>query len=139
MDKFNKIRPVALGIVIRDGKVLASKGYDKAKDIHFYRVIGGGIELFEKSSEALKREFLEETGANITIEELLEVEENIFTYNGMRGHEITFIYKATMDEKDYKETYYEEGDSSCLIEWVDINDIKSGETIIYPTSVTKYL
>ena len=31
MDKFRGIRPIALGIVVRDGKVLASEGFDKVK------------------------------------------------------------------------------------------------------------
>lgn len=139
MDKFKEIRPIALGIVVRNGKVLASKGYDKVKGIHFYRAIGGGIEFLEKSNETLKREFMEEIGANVTVGEFLGVDENIFTFNGKQGHELIFLYRVTLDENDYKEVYYEEGDTNYPIEWVDLEDIKSGKTIIYPTLVTKYL
>ena len=57
MDKFKEIRPIALGLAIRDGKVLVSEGYDKVKNQTFYRCLGGGIEFLEKSDEALKREF----------------------------------------------------------------------------------
>ncbi len=31
MDKFKEIRPVVLGIVRKDNKILVSKGYDKVK------------------------------------------------------------------------------------------------------------
>lgn len=139
MDKFKEIRPVVLGLATRDGKLLSSKGYDKVKGIHFYRAIGGGIEFLEKSDEALKREFKEEIGADVTVEEFLGIDENIFTFNGKQGHEIIFLYNVSLDEKDYKETYFEEDDEGCPIEWVDIEDIKSGKTILYPTSAVKYL
>lgn len=139
MDKFKGIRPIVLGIAVRNGKVLASRGYDKVKGISFYRAIGGGIEFLEKSNEALKREFKEEIGADITVGDFLGVDENIFTFDGKKGHELIFLYYVTLDEKDYKEIYYEEGDQNFPIEWVDIDDIKSGKTIIYPTPVVKYL
>lgn len=139
MDKFKGIRPITLGIVVREGKILASEGYDAVKGIHFYRAIGGGIEFLEKSNETLKREFMEEIGANVTVNEFLGVEENIFTFNGKQGHELIFLYRVTLDEKDYKQIYYEEGDTSYPIVWVDVDDIKSGKAIIYPTSVAKYL
>lgn len=139
MDKFKEIRPVALGIAVRDGKLLASKGYDEVKKVHFYRAIGGGIEFLEKSDEALKREFMEEINANVTVDEFLGISENIFTFNGKQGHELIFLYRVILDESDYKEVYFEEGDTNFPIEWVDIENFKSGKAIIYPTLITKYL
>ena len=139
MDKFRGIRPVALGIVVRNGKVLASEGYDKVKGVHFWRAIGGGIEFLEKSNQTLKREFMEEIGANVTVGDFLGVDENIFTFDGKQGHELIFLYRVILDENDYKEVYYEEGDTNHPIKWVDVSDLKSGKEIIYPTSVVKYL
>ena len=80
MDKFKEIRPIALGLAIKDGKVLVSEGYDKVKDQTFYRCLGGGIEFLEKSEEALKREFKEEIDADIIVKDFLELSENIFTF-----------------------------------------------------------
>jgi len=48
MDKFQTIRPIVLGLVIRDGKVLVREGYDTKKNQTFYRALGGGIEFDEK-------------------------------------------------------------------------------------------
>ena len=45
MDKFKEIRPVVLGIAIKNGKILVSEGYDKVKKKTFYRCLGGGIEF----------------------------------------------------------------------------------------------
>ena len=59
MDKFKEIRPVVLGLVRRNNKILVSEGHDKNKNETFYRCLGGGIEFLEKSQDALKREFKE--------------------------------------------------------------------------------
>ena len=39
MDKFKEIRPIVLGIVKKDNKVLVSKGYDEVKDEGEYRYV----------------------------------------------------------------------------------------------------
>ena len=71
MDKFKEIRPIVLGIVKKDNKILVSEGYDKTKNETFYRSIGRGIEFLENSKDALKREFKEEL--NIDIIELMNL------------------------------------------------------------------
>lgn len=71
MDKFKEIRPIVLGIAQKDNKILVSEGYDKIKKEIFYRCIGGGIEFLEKSKDALKREFKEELGIDIIVEDYL--------------------------------------------------------------------
>jgi len=37
MNKFKEIRPIALGLAIKNEKVLVSEGYDKVKNQTFYR------------------------------------------------------------------------------------------------------
>lgn len=57
MFKENNLRKIALGIAIKDNKVLVKKGHDKIEQIDFYRCLGGGIEENETSLEAVKRKF----------------------------------------------------------------------------------
>lgn len=95
------IRPSALGIIKKDGYVLASKHLDNVINQEFCRLFGGGIEFGEKSKDALKREFLEELGAVTINEKFLCVVENIFVYNGEQGHEITFLYEVDFEDKIY--------------------------------------
>ena len=140
MDKFKEIRPIVLGLAIRDGKLLVSEGYDSKKDSHFYRCLGGGIEFQETSEEALKREFMEEIGIEINVKKLLGVAENIFTYEGKKGHELVFMYEIEIPDELYKEKYVqdEDGDIGEAI-WVDINDFKDRSKIIYPEDIFKYI
>lgn len=139
MNKFKEIRPIALGLAIKDGKVLVSEGYDKVKNQTFYRCLGGGIEFLEKSDEALKREFKEEIDADIVVKDLLDVTENIFTYEGKDAHELIFIYNVDIDDSDYKEEYSIIDETDSIAKWIDISKFKNKEAILYPTEVIKYL
>lgn len=139
MDKFKEIRPIALGLAIKNGKVLVSEGYDKTKNQRFYRCLGGGIEFLEKSDEALKREFREEIDADIIVKELLDVAENIFTYEGKNAHELIFIYSIDIKDSDYKEEYSIIDMQNHIAKWIDIQDFKSKKYILYPEEIIKYL
>ena len=139
MDKFKEIRPIALGLAIKNNKVLVSEGYDKVKDQTFYRCLGGGIEFLEKSDEALKREFKEEIGADITVKDFLGLEENIFTFNGKHGHELIFIYNVEIKDEDYQEEYTIIDEVNSYAIWMDIEQFKNKQEILYPETVIKYL
>lgn len=139
MDKFKEIRPIVLGLAIKDGKLLVSEGYDKVKNQTFYRCLGGGIEFLEKSDVALKREFLEEIGANVTVKDFLGVTENIFTFNGKDGHEIAFFYAVDINDCDVKEVYNILDMPNHIAKWIDIDDFKNKKAILYPEDVLKFL
>ena len=140
MDKFKEIRPIALGLAVKNNKLLVSEGFDKVKNETFYRCLGGGIEFLEKSSDALKREFKEEIGANIIIKDFLGVSENIFTYKGKNAHELILFYSIDILDQDYKEEY-EINDNSgrYKAKWIDIQEFKDKSKILYPEDVFKYL
>ncbi len=139
MDKFKEIRPIALGVAVRDNKLLVSEGYDKIKNETFYRCLGGGIEFAEKGEEALKREFVEEIDAKITVNKLIGISENIFTFQGKKAHEIVLLYSINLDDSDYKEEYkiLDEKDSKAV--WVDIDDFKNNKKILYPENMVNYI
>lgn len=139
MDKFKEIRPIVLGIVKKENKVLVSEGYDKVKKEVFYRSVGGGIEFLEKSEDALKREFKEELNIDINVGKFLGISENIFTYNGKNAHELILLYDAYIKDADYKEKYHIiDDDCETDAVWIDIDKFTSGELKIYPEQVFKY-
>jgi len=136
----DSIRGLSVVIIERDGKVLISTGYDKVKDKRFYRFLGGGIDFNETSLHAIKREIKEELGLELKNYQLLNISENIFTFNGEPGHEICFIYKADFkDESNYKRDdfvildAYPDGE----VIWLKLNldNIK----MIKPPGAEKYL
>ena len=141
MNKFKQIRPIVLGVIIKDNKILVNEGYDEITNPKFYRCLGGGIEFQESSIEALKREFLEEIGKEIIIKDFLGLAENIFTFNGKPGHEIVLFYSADFKPSDYQEEYVmiEDNEEPQKAFWMNIDDFKNGNSTIYPTEVLKYI
>ncbi len=140
MDKFKEIRPIALGIAIKNNKLLVGEGFDKIKNQTFYRCLGGGIEFLEKSSDALKREFKEEIGADITVKDFIGISENIFTYQGKNAHELILFYLIEISDNDYKEEYHiADEDDSGIAKWIDINEFKNKNKILYPEEIFKYI
>lgn len=140
MNKFKEIRPVVLGIARNGNKILVSEGHDKVKNQVFYRCLGGGIEFLEKSDVALKREYKEELGIDIAVGEFLGIAENIFNFQGNDAHELVLFYNIKLKDEDIKERYRildEEDDGDTY--WIDIDEFKNKEKILYPEQILKYL
>jgi len=140
MNKIESIRGLALGIIRKGDKILVSPGYDKCKNEYFYRPLGGGIEFGENSQEALKREFKEELNAELKECRLITVTENIFTYEGQKGHEICFIYEAQFtDSSLYEIEEFRILDSTIdgKAVWKDLAELH--KAIVYPDGINKYL
>lgn len=140
MNKFKEIRPIVLGLAIKDNKLLVSEGFDNVKNQTFYRCLGGGIEFLEKSTDALKREFQEEINIDIAIKNFLGISENIFTYEGKNAHELVLYYNIDILDKDYKDEYIvidDNGQSKAV--WIDVDEFKNGNKILYPEEVFKYI
>ena len=130
MDKFKEIRPIALGLDIKNNKLLVSEGFDKVKNETFYRCLGGGIEFLEKSEEALKREFLEEINVDITVKDFLGILENIFTYQGKKAHELVLFYSIEISDENYQEEYKVIDDhGETIAKWIDINEFNGMENV----------
>lgn len=68
------------------------------------------------------------------------ISENIFTYEGKNAHEIIFFYNIKIKEEDFKEKYHIIDDNSeSDAYWVDINEFKNNNKILYPKEIFKYL
>lgn len=140
MDKFKIIRPVVLGIAKHNNRILVSPGYDKITEQTFYRCLGGGIEFLETSEEALKREYKEELGIDIEVGEFCGIAENIFTFEGNNAHELVLFYNIKIKDSDFKENYCVQEDGEIKeAYWIDIDEFKSNNKILYPKQIFNYL
>lgn len=140
MNKFKEIRPIVLGLAIKNNKLLVAEGYDDIKKQTFYRCLGGGIEFLEESKTALKREFLEELNIDITINKFLGISENIFTYNGQNGHELILFYSIDISDEDFKNEYHIlDNENKNIVKWINIDEFKNKNKILYPEEVFKYI
>jgi len=137
-----QIRPLALGIVWRGDELLVFEGYDHATDETFYRPLGGGIEFGERSRQALRREFREELGVELTDVRYLATTENIFTCNGQRGHEIILLYEATLaDPSFYERETLEVHEENEIVPacWMPLRKVQADGLLLYPDGLLELL
>lgn len=121
---------------------MATQGYDTVRKEIFYRPIGGGINFGETSRQALIREVKEELNTKITALKQIGIFENIFTYQGKRGHEIIYVYDAKfVDPKFYskkKIVVNEEGVKSNA-DWLKISDLAKKNILLYPVELKELI
>lgn len=88
-----RVRVRVGGICIKDDRILLLRHEGVGPDDYLWAPPGGGAEMGEKLPENLKREFLEETGLEIAVGELLFVNE--FMDNPLHAIELFFRVKVT--------------------------------------------
>lgn len=135
-----KIRPLALAKIQNEkGQFLLLRALDKVKNEIFYRPLGGGIEFQETGREAVEREFLEELGLKIIVGDQVNIFENIFTYEGYKGHEIVFLFEARfMDQSVYNKNELDIVESEKIIGkavWRSLKEIEAEGAKIYSIGV----
>ena len=141
-NKKAKIRVIALGVIIKDNLIFLSQGYDETKKQIFYRALGGGVKFGESSIEALKREFQEEINASLTNINYLASLENIFIYNGNKGHEIIQLYQCDFAQTkfyDLEELTFKEKNRTKKAGWINVEKCKTGEILVVPPEFLNYI
>ena len=78
-------------MIIKDNKILLHKNDNKDN----YCLPGGGVKFLESSEEAIIREIKEETGLDIKVDSFVSTIESIFEKDGIKFHEVYFIYKGS--------------------------------------------
>jgi len=135
MNQEEKIVIKALCFFHQDDRILVSKFFDRVKNENFYRILGGGVNFFETGEAGVRREIQEELFSEIENLRLIDIVENIFTYNGKRGHEIVFLYAGDLKRQELysqnsihivEETY--EMDA----EWISLEKIINEKIPLYP-------
>lgn len=132
-----EIRVKAMCLFYHDGKILVSRGHDPVKKEDFFRILGGSMNFFETSEEAVRREIREELQSEIEDLKFFEVIENLFIYRGGKGHQITFLYTGRLARKELHQQnpiHIVEETHEFDAEWVPVEDVLTGKTPLYPST-----
>lgn len=142
--KKNKIRPLAICVFRHEGRILVAESYDEVKRQTFYRPLGGGIEFGEHSADTIRRELMEEIGAEVGELWYLGTLENIFVFNGQPGHEIVQVYDGVLKKPGMYEQAVIVGEEAEIGQvfraiWKSIAEFGEGKSILYPTGLLELL
>ena len=142
--KKKRIRPLAICVFLKNDCILVAEGYDPVKKQSFFRPLGGGIEFGEYSEQTIRRELLEEIGAEVSDLKYLGTLENVYVFNGTPGHEIIQIYDGMLSDPGlYEKTEIigreEDINDSFRAVWKNIHEFGAGKSILYPTGLLEML
>jgi ADP-ribose pyrophosphatase YjhB (NUDIX family) len=139
IDTKGHIRTQALALIRRGDRILVERCHDWVKDEWFCRLLGGTVEFGEKAPETVRRELLEELGAEADVGRLVATIENIFTFGGAAGHEICLVYECTLrDERFYEldewkaEEMTPDGPMTHDVAWKAVDSFGREGEILYP-------
>lgn len=136
------VRVKAVCVFSHNDRILAIDAFDPAAEQHFWVPIGGRVEFGETSREAIVREVREELSAEVGDLELLGVLENIFTYDGEKGHEIVFVYDGQLAQRSFYEATTLKGvegnGEEFIAHWIDPTDPDHGRPL-YPDGMVELL
>jgi ADP-ribose pyrophosphatase YjhB (NUDIX family) len=136
------VRPIAICVIRRGDEILVFEARDEARDLTFYRPLGGGIEFGERSDDAVRREFQEEIGTELDELRMLTVIENRFEFEGKACHEIVFVYEATLADPDLydRQTFVVTEETGTLLGvWRRVTDFDMTSTPLYPEGLLEVL
>lgn len=137
-----KVRPIAICVCRDGGRILVAEGRDSRKRQTFYRPLGGAIEFGERGEESVRREFREEIGADLLEVRALGVLENIFTYEGRRGHEIVLVYDGRLANTALYQKEVIIGNEFGMpfkAVWKRLDEFEPGGLILYPEGLLELL
>jgi hypothetical protein len=133
------IQVKALGIVRQDNKLLASEILDDTGNLNGIRPLGGTVEFGEAWQDALRREFKEELGTDITLGERFDVLENIYSHHGTTGHEVVFLCEVRLTDislyQQDKIYFSEDNGLQCEAYWYDLKTIQAKGPELYPSGL----
>src|SRR5436190_13742693 len=139
----DRIRPLALALILDGPRTLVEEGYDEVKDKSYFRLIGGGIEFGETGEQAMRRELREEIGAEASFVEYLETLENLFVYGGAPGHELCRVYRVELaDERLYELDELERLDRATggeRTQWAEVERFLIRREPLYPDGAVELL
>ena len=146
IDTHGRIRTQALALIRRGDRILVERGYDRVKDEWFWRLLGGTVEFGELAAETVRRELVEELGAEADVGTLVATIENIFTFEGVPGHEICLVYDTSLrDERLYEldgwqaEELTPDGPLTHKVAWKPIDSFRGDGETLYPEELVGLL
>ena len=137
-----KIRPIAICVCRHGDRILVAEGHDSRKKQTFYRPLGGTIEFGEPAADTVRREFREEIQSDLAGVRYVGTLENIFVYQGRRGHEIVLVFDGKLADRSLYQKELIQGDEFGVqfkAVWKRLDEFRPGMPPVYPEGLLALL
>jgi ADP-ribose pyrophosphatase YjhB (NUDIX family) len=111
-------------VIEYDNKILLHK----SNNFDFWNLPGGRVKTNEPSEKALTRELEEELGYKFEYFKFIHLAENFFTWEGRDAHELLFVYKIILSDKDelaHMQDFKALDNDKLTYRWFDKSEIKN--------------
>lgn len=115
------------GVLIRDNKILLTKGGDD------YSLPGGHSQIGETSQETIIREFKEETGLDVKPLNVISTYENFWKWDDKDCHQLCIFYKLKMVDETQKLVPNPDTNDTKFI-WFELEELKNIN--LYPIGIS---
>jgi len=92
-----EIEVISRAVILDGTRILLCKGKG-----NYYCLPGGHVEFGETAEAALRRELMEELGAEVKSAQFIGSHENIFDQEGQRRHELNFVFLTALKSSEVK-------------------------------------
>jgi 8-oxo-dGTP pyrophosphatase MutT (NUDIX family) len=133
----HQIKVKAIGLNWRDGRLLAAEVRDGDGKVTGVRPLGGSVEFGERAEVAVRREFQEELGIDVSVVNGPLVFENLYTHAGEDGHEVVFVFEVEFPQAAFEGCdridFHESDGSADVARWYGLDELDvDGFPKLYP-------
>ncbi|MCE9557387.1 MAG: NUDIX domain-containing protein [Armatimonadetes bacterium] len=114
MNRLQRTRLAAYGLLVEEGRILLARLSNTEKEVGKWTLPGGGIDFGEHPLDAVVREFREESGLRVRVQEIVHVDSELLELPNSDLHAVRVIYKV---EKMEGELTVEVGGSTDLVQY----------------------
>lgn len=134
----NAIRLIAAAVIRAGDRILVWYDRNPTTGEVVAVPLAGGVEFGETGADAIRRELLEEIGAEATSVSFLGVLEDIFDWGGRQRHEVFLVYDVQLADRSLYEReqleVVEDDGASYLARWRPLSDF-SGAMRLVPSGL----
>ncbi len=126
----------AYGIIIQDGAILLCRLSQTIDPRQRYTLPGGGLDFGEAPADAVLRELREETGFDVSVGDLLGIDNLVFESKGIIYHNIRIVYRAQIIGGKLT---HEQSGSTDRCEWIPLKNLRETKLVELVENAIKWI